>query len=63
MRKGEIRESAVQAAKEYDKEQIPTMKEVDVLNSFAACDNDTYIESVKKSTVRTRIILGHIDNI
>jgi hypothetical protein len=63
MKKGEIIEIAVQAAKEYDKEQTPVMKAVDAIDSFAACDNDTYIEAVKKSTVRTRIILDHIDNI
>lgn len=45
----------------YDKEQIINLRAVDALDSFDACDNEAYIESIKKSTVRTKIILTHID--
>jgi len=46
----------------YDKNQIIEAGNVlDVLDSFENCDKDMYIESIKKSTIRTRIILSHID--
>lgn len=47
----------------YDKSRdIETFRVVDVLDELERCDDkDLYIESIKKSTVRTRIILKHID--
>lgn len=46
----------------YDRQQlINESNVVDVLDAIESCDKDTYIESIKKSTVRTKIILSHID--
>lgn len=46
----------------YDKHQIiEANNAIDVLDSIENCDKDMYIESIKKSTVRTKIILSHID--
>lgn len=47
----------------YDKEPIINLRAVDALDSFDACYNEAYIESIKKSTVRTKIILTHINEI
>ncbi|WP_144408441.1 hypothetical protein [Pelosinus fermentans] len=46
----------------YDKHQIIEANNVvDVLDSIENYDKDMYIESIKKSTIRTKIILSHID--
>lgn len=39
----------------YDKEQAIAVNAIDVLDSIDNCDNDTYIESIKKSTIRLNL--------
>jgi len=38
-----------------------TENAIDILDSLDSCNNNTYIESIKRSTTRTYIILAHID--
>ena len=51
----------------YDKQQIinsemiDSASALDILDSIDKYDKDAYIESIKKSTIRTRIILAHVD--
>jgi hypothetical protein len=42
-------------------EITPTENAIDILDSLDSCNNDTYIESIKRSTTRTYIILAHIE--
>lgn len=46
----------------YDKQQVIECEDnaIDILDSLDKCESDTYIESIKTSTIRTKIILAHI---